>query len=407
MFARFAATKGISMKKLLLTLITALTFFGLVSAQGLTIWTHFGDADLEWLQDQTASFEAAFGVPVNIVRVDLGEITQRMLLSAPEGEAADLVVPIPHDQLGEMAIGGVLADMSSYATPGYLADLNEQARLAFTFNGRLFGLPMYVEGPALIVNTDLVTDIPETFEEMIATAQNLTTSDTFGFLYDIGNFYFSYVWIHSNGGYVFARNNVGDLVPTDIGLANEGAVAGVQTIKDLRYTHNLIPTGVDYGVADGLFIDGALGMIYNGPWAIANYRNAGLNVKVMPIPPAADGTEFSGFMGVQGILMNEFSTNKIDAANFAKWITRPDAQVALAELTGKIPASNGAAELVADDPIIAGFAEALANAEPMPNIPQMGNVWGPMGDALTVILGDSGSNVSELLNQAVNQIAGN
>lgn len=395
------------MKKLFLTLITALTFFGVVSAQGLTIWTHFGDADLEWLQDQTASFEAAFGVPVNIVRVDLGEITQRMLLSAPEGEAADLVVPIPHDQLGEMAIGGVLADMSSYATQAYLADLNDQARLAFTFNGRLFGLPMYVEGPALIVNTDLVTDIPETFEEMIATAQNLTTSDTFGFLYDIGNFYFSYVWLRSNGGYVFARNNVGDLVPSDVGLATEGAVAGVQTAKDLRYTYNLIPTGVDYGVADGLFIDGALGMIYNGPWAIANYRNAGLNIQVMPIPPAADGTEFSGFMGVQGILMNEFSTNKIDAANFAKWITRPDAQVALAELTGKIPASNGAAEQVADDPIIAGFAEALANAEPMPNIPQMGNVWGPMGDALTVILGDSGSNVSELLNQAVNQISGN
>lgn len=387
-------------------LLTALIALGLASAQ-ITIWTHFGDADLAWLQNEAASFEAAFGVPVNIVRVDLGEITQRMLLSAPEGEAADLVVPIPHDQLGEMAIGGVLADMSSYATPAYLADLNEQARLAFTFNGRLFGLPMYVEGPALIVNTDLVTDIPQTFEEMIATAQALTTSDTFGFLYDIGNFYFSYVWIHSLGGYVFGRDAIGNLVPTDIGLANEGAIAGVQLAKDLRFTHNLIPTGVDYGVADGLFIDGALGMIYNGPWAIANYRNAGINLKVMPIPPTADGVEFSGFMGVQGILMNEFSRNKIDAANFAKWITRPEAQVALAELSGKIPASMSAAEQVADDPVIAGFAAALANAEPMPNIPQMGNVWGPMGDALTVILGDANSNVSQVLQQAVSQITGN
>ncbi len=395
------------MKKFLVSMITVIASFGIAFGQGITIWTHFGDTELDWLQAEAAAFEAAFGVPVSLVAVDLGEIKEKMLLSAPQGEAADLVVPIPHDQLGEMAVGGVLADMSGFATPAYLADLSEQARLAFTFNGRLFGLPMYVEGPALIVNTDLVSDVPATFEEMIATAQALTTSDTFGFLYDIGNFYFSYVWIRSNGGFVFDRDAAGDLVPTALGLNNEGTVAAANTMKALRFDYGLIPTGVDYGVADGLFIDGALGMIYNGPWAIPNYAGAGINVKVMPVPPMADGTTFSGFMGVQGILMNQFSNNKVDAANFAKWLTRPAAQVTLANMTGKIPSSLGAAAQVADDPIIAGFAAALANAEPMPNIPEMGNVWGPMGDALTRILDDAGSNPSEILNTAVNQILGN
>ena len=63
-------------------------------------------------------------MPVTITRIELGEIKQKMLLSASEGEAADLVMPIPHAQLGELAQGGVLADMSSYATQDYLDDLS-------------------------------------------------------------------------------------------------------------------------------------------------------------------------------------------------------------------------------------------------------------------------------------------
>jgi len=265
---------------------------------------------------------------------------------------------------------------------------------------------MYVEGPALIVNKDLVSDVPESLEAMIAAAQDLTADDQFGFLYDIGNFYFSYVWINSMGGYVFGRDDIGDLDASDLGLANEGAISGVSMIKALRHEYDLIPEGTDYGVADGLFIDGALAMTYNGPWAISNYKDAGIDLAVMPLPATEDGSEFSGFMGVQGILMNEFSTNKIDAANFAKWVTRSAAQIDLALKTGKIPSSNSAAGEVADDPVISGFATALANAVPMPNIPEMGNVWGPMGDALTVVLESADSDVEMIMSDAASQIRG-
>ncbi|HEX7022804.1 MAG TPA: maltose ABC transporter substrate-binding protein [Trueperaceae bacterium] len=394
------------MRKLLVTLLAALLASGFALAQGVTVWTHFGDNDLKWLQGQAESFEAAFGVPVEITKIELGEIKQKMLLSAPQGEAADLILPIPHDQLGEMAAGGVLADMSTFATDAYLQDLSEQARLAYTFNGKLFGLPMYVEGPALIVNTDLVPEIPANYDEMLQVAQELTTADTFGFLYDIKNFYFSYNWIHSAGGYVFARDDQGNLIPTDVGLANEGAIEGAKMIRALSYEYNLIPTSTDTSVAEGLFADGSLGMIYDGPWAIANFRTAGIPIAVTPIPPMADGRQWSGFMGVQGVLMNQFSTHKTAAANFAKWLTRPAAQVELAKLSGRIPSSRQAAQRVADDPVISGFAATLANAEPMPNIPEMGSVWQPMADALTLVLESADSNVAQILQQAAKQITG-
>ena len=395
------------MRSVFLAITTALLLWGSALAQEVTVWTHFGDTDLEWLQSQAESFEATFGVPVTLTRIDLGEIKQKMLLSAPEGEAADLITTLPHDQLGELAQGGVLADMNQYATEEYLGDLSEQARLAFTFNGKLFGLPLFVEGPALIVNTDLVPEAPATYEAMIQQAQELTTDDTFGFLYDDKNFYFSYNWINSFGGYVFERDDAGDLNPSDIGLANEGAVQGVEEVKKFQYDYNLIPTGTDTAVAEGLFNEGSLGMIYNGPWSVPNIRAAGIPIQVMPIPATEDGTEFGGFMGVQGVLLNQFSENKTAAANFAKWITRGDAQVELAQRSGRIPSSLEAAEEVADDPVLAGFAEALSDATPMPNIPEMGNVWGPMGDALALVLESPDSNVSQILQDAVNQIEGN
>ena len=394
------------MKRFALLLTALMAFGGAFAQQPVTVWTHLGNTDLEWLQSQAVSFEQNFGVPVQITRIDLGEIKQKMLLSAPEGEAADLVGPIPHDQIGEMAAGGVLADMSSFATEQDREDLSEQALLAFTFNNRLFGLPMYVEGPALIVNTDLVSEMPTNFEDFISQAESLTDGTNFGFLYNTEDFYFSYVWMNSLGGYVFGRTEDGDLNPDDIGLANEGAVEGATLMRSLQYEDGLIPADTDTQIAEGLFVDGKLAMIYNGPWMVSNIPDS-VPIQVMPIPAMADGTEFNGFMGVQGMLMNQFSTNKTTAANFAKWVTRPDAQVDLARRSGRIPSSQAAAEQVADDPVIAGFAEALADATPMPNIPAMGNVWEPMASALAVILEGPDSNIEAALNTAVSEMQGN
>src|SRR5690606_40226081 len=145
-------------------LTAALAFAGAAYAQTLKVWTTFQDQSLDWLREQAASFSEGFGVEVIIVRLEVSELKQQALLSAPQGEAGDVFVGVPHDQIGEMAVGGVLADMSGYATASYLNDLSEQARLAYTVNGRLFGLPMFVEGPALIVNNDLVPEVPATYE---------------------------------------------------------------------------------------------------------------------------------------------------------------------------------------------------------------------------------------------------
>lgn len=394
------------MKRFLIMLGLLLLTASFASAQTLKVWTTWQDQTLDWLRSEAASFTAAFGVDIDIIRLDVNELKQQALLSAPQGEAGDVFTGVPHDQIGEMAVGGILLDMSSYATSAYLADLSEQARLGYSYAGKLFGLPMYVEGPALIVNDDLVSSLPATYEATMELAQELTTADTFGFMFDIANFYFSYAWLHTYGGYVFGRDASGALNPADVGLANEGAIRGGEALKALRFQQGLIPSGTNYDVANGLFVDGALAMIYTGPWAISQYQDAGLNVSVHPVPPLASGEAFSGFMGVQGALVNSFTNLKVEAANFAKWLSRKDAQISMARLSGRIPASVSALEAVKSDPIIAGFGAALLNAEPMPNIPEMGSVWSPMGNALTVLTEDANADVGAVLKRAVAEIQG-
>ncbi len=395
------------MKRLLILLTLALTL-GVTQAQSLTVWTHFQDESLAWLEGEVAAFQAAFGTKVELVYVPVNEMVQNLLLNAPEGQGPDLVVTIPHDQLGQLAEGGVLASMEQFATPEYLEDLTEQSRLAFTLNGQLYGLPMYVDGPALIVNRDLVPEGPDTFEALIATARKLTTNDTYGFLQvqDGDTFYHNFGYMRGSGGYVFGRDAQGNLDPSDIGLANEGAVRGAELVRSLRYDTNLIPPGVSYDVMHGQFLEGAAAMVVNGPWAIPDYLAAGINLAVMPIPPSKDGTDYPGFIGVQGVVLNEFSDNKLEAANLAKWLIRADAQVGLSKAGGRIPASQSAAEQVSDDPVIAGFAEALADGEPMPNIPEMGAVWTPMQTAFSLILESPDSDIPTILQNAVSEIRG-
>lgn len=76
----------------------------------------------------------------------------------------------------------------------------------------------------------------------------------------------------------------------------------------------------------------------------------------------------------------------------------------MADSAGRTPASISALSVVQDDPIVAGFGSALLNSEPIPNIPAMGQVWGPMGTALATITEDEGSDVTDALSGAVKEI---
>lgn len=88
-------------------------------------------------------------------------------------------------------------------------------------------------------------------------ARDLTdaSNDEYGFMMNALDFYFTYPFLTGDGGYIFAQDDNGNYDPSDIGLNNEGAVAGAETIQSW-FEEGLIPQGADLDVINGLFIHG-------------------------------------------------------------------------------------------------------------------------------------------------------
>jgi arabinogalactan oligomer/maltooligosaccharide transport system substrate-binding protein len=386
--------------KRVLVMAAAVAALGLASAQGkITVWYSWSDSgEVAWLKDQASRFEKTTGTKVELVNVPFGDIPNKFILGAPQGQAADIVLTLPHDQLGALAAAGVLEPMKKYATSGYLNSLADTTVDAASYKGTLVGLPMAAEAVTLIYNKKLVKTPPKTWDEFLKVAQDNTKGNTFGFLYDLGNSYFNYGWLSAYGGGIFGKTASGALDEGKLLMGGDAGEKAVGFAKDLRYKYKLIPEGVDYGVADSAFKEGALAMILNGPWALGDYKKAKIDfgVALMPAPPGAS-KNFGPFLGVQVVVMNAYSKNKTAAANFAKTLVTTENQVSFNKSGGRIPVSKEAVSRLSNDPVVAGFSAAIAVGTPMPNIPEMGKVWGPWGNGYAQAIQKSDSNVAKIV----------
>lgn len=382
--------------------ILSLALLGNASAATITVWTHFGSGELTWLKDQAADFKKKTGHTVNLVSVPFDNIPDKMIQSAPKGQGPDLVVTLPQDRLGQLAAAGVIEPMDKYVTSR--SDLDKTALSAMTYKGKLFGLPMFAESVALVYNKKLVPTAPTTWNAFLSTAQKNTGNGRFGFLMDLGNAYQNYGFISAYGGYVF-KNNGGTLNTKDVGLANAGADKASAFMNDLRYKYNLVPEGVDGGAAKSAFVDGRLAMLLTGPWDMSDIKKAGINygIATFPTPPGASG-KWSPFVGVQGAMLSAYSKNKAVAAQFARSIVTGDAQVAFNKAGGRIPVSLSARTKLKSDPVVAGFSKTISAGTPMPNVVEMGAVWGPWTNAVAQSVQRPNQNYTQILDKAVQEI---
>ena len=115
-------------------------------------------------------------------------------------------------------------------------------------------------------------------------------------------------------------------------------------------------------------------------------------------------------------MVSSFSEKRLLAESFIlDFFVTVEVQEAMYNSDPRLPATKSLFAIVeAADPIAAQFAASAANGIPMPNIPEMGSVWGPMADALNVIrtqaygtneeTGVTISNASDAVKLAAEQI---
>lgn len=364
----------------------------------LVVWESKGK-DIDVLRKIADAFTAEYGIPVRVEEVDQGEQIGKLTTDGPAGLGAD-VVTFPHDQLGNAVATGLIVP-NEFFEEETKAEFLDNAVRAVSMNGMVYGYPKYVETYALFYNKDLVGEAPATFDEVIAYAKENTDAknNKFGFMWDVGNFYFSYPFLSGFGGYVFKDG----IDPDDMGLNNEGAVEGAKFLQSLKEILPLNAGDINNDIKTSLFSEGKLGLNIDGPWAVGTFKSAGVNFGVVPLPTLPNGEHPKSFSGVRAWYVNAYTKYPKAARLFARYATSKKNLEMAYHTLGSIPARKDLEELVAKDEISMAFLEQFKHSSPMPSIPQMNAVWDPAKAALGTIW-NNGRDPKAALDEAVEQI---
>jgi arabinogalactan oligomer/maltooligosaccharide transport system substrate-binding protein len=334
-------------------------------------------------QDAIKKFEEKYGIKVELKEIPMLDQQEKLRLDGPAKKGPDIITT-PHDRIGPLAIEGLI-------TPIEVADdttklYTESSINALTYDGKLYGLPKSTETPVFIYNKKMMDKAPESLDDLLAFSKGDKGGAQYGYLANWTDFYFAHGILSGFGGYVFKDDN-GTLDPKDVGLANEGAVKGLEYITSW-YNDGLFPKGIIGEKAgstiDGLFTEGKAASVMNGPWSFQGYKDAGIDIGVAPMPKLPNGEYVKTFIGVKGYNVSAFSANKEWATKLVEFITNEESAKTRYEKTAEIPpvVSLMKDPIIADNEAAKAVAVQSERGVPMPNIPEMSEVWAPAANAL-------------------------
>ena len=333
---------------------------------------------VKFIEEIKGDFEKENDVTIKITEKDMFDQLDALSLDGPAGKAPDVMMSA-YDRLGPLGQQGHLAEVTLSDDASY----NETDKQQVTVDGKFYGAPGVIETLVMYYNKDLINDAPKTFGELEELAKDSKydfkgeEGKNTAFLAKWTDFYFAYGLMSGYGGYVFGKDGTD---PKDVGLNNKGSIEGIEYATD--WFQNVWPKGMMDIKAAGDFVtsqftEGKTAAIIDGPWAAANYKETGLNFGVSKIPTLKNGEEYQAFGGGKAWVVSNYSTNKEMAQKFIDYIVNDKNQETFYKLTQEVPANNNARKTATEEnneltnAVIAGYE----NAKPMPNIPEMAEVW--------------------------------
>ena len=333
-----------------------------------------------FVEEIIPAFEEEYGVTVEITERDMFENLEALPLDGPAMLGPDVMIA-PYDRVGGLGQQGHLLDVTLPEDGRY----DETDNLQVTANDTIYGSPFVIEALVMYYNKALLDTAPTTFAEL----EELTKDERFAFASEAGkstaflsnwiDFYNSYGLLAGYGGYVFGEDGTDT---TDVGLNSEGAIEAIE--YGTKWFQEYWPQGMLDKTTSGNFIDdqfigGTAAAIINGPWGAANYRDSGVDYGVAPVPTLPNGDPYAPFAGGKAWVISSYSEVGVLAQEWLNFVTNEENQTLLfEEFTAEIPANNASRKVIADageDELAVAVIEQYNSAIPMPNIPEMAEVW--------------------------------
>ncbi len=354
----------------------------------ILVWhTYQGTARtvFEMVVDQFRTPDGWTATPV-AVPADL--MAPRIASLVPKGEGPDVFLHT-QERLGSwVQAGGILEPL--------LPDDRIRARFlpgtldALTYQRRIYGLPLEVRVVTLIYNRNLLPDSPLTSREMVAQARRLTSPELgkFGLATWYTDIYYHAPLMNAFGGGLFGPD----------GRPQVSSPQNVQSLQLLRtwLRQGFLPASPSTTLITSLFNEGKLAMVIGGPSFVERISpEIPFAFGTLPTVEEAGGKPMQPWITVQGVHISASSRHKDVAARLVRYLTDLPAGRVLA-MDGKLlpaheaayrdPMLSGTAGDIAGNTALQGFRRQLDTALPMPNVPAMIRIWGPLARALESVV---------------------
>ncbi len=308
---------------------------------------------------------------VDVVGLDFATLFPVYRLQAINGDP-DLFVA-PNDSLWQLADATLLQDVTDMIDTAAFSDLAIQGSSYTTTSGEagIWQVPESLKAVAMYYNSETVTEVPATTDELMAAVEDGTRLGLYG---GVNGLYHNVGWWGAFGGQL--------MDDTGRCIADQGGVDEAwQYLADLQEAGATFYPTYDEMAAD--FKAGELDVIVDGPWAAGGYAVDVPTLGVAPMPAGPVGPALP-LTGVDGYNINPYGADPNLAVAFANRMVEADVQAIYADTAYHIPSRGDVPP--SDNEISAQFAEAVQDGFLRPQRVELNNFWGNFGLSLSQVL---------------------
>lgn len=280
-----------------------------------------------------------------------------------------------------------------------------------TYNNALYALPWFTDAGVLYYRKDLVKKVPETWNELIKQASEISAKNKInGFVFQAKQYeglicnYLEYLWSH--GGKIRKKDN-------SINIESKEAKEALKLMHDMIYKNGVVPKGVlTYQEEESrqVFTSGQAVFLRNWPyvWTIAQDKEkskvAG-KIGIAPLPGTVKGRGASA-LGGWNLGISKYTKNPEAAWEFIKFMTSFDAQKMYAINGGRLPTRKAVykdTDVLKAAPHYRDFYSVFVRSRPRPS----GTNYAEISDMLQIELHRALTNqqsINEALNKAQSKV---
>ena len=283
-----------------------------------------------------------------------------------------------------------------------LSELDPALLSSMQYGGKTWSIPFGVNNIALYYRPSIfqeagIKKLPETWQELQATAQKLSHDGRYGILLPFGKGEFTvFMWTP------FLWSAGGDLVKDNApNLYSPEAIRALQFWQDLVKSGSALLSQPERGYEEDNFFTGKVAMQLSGSWALSFIASRTKDFAVMPLP--RDQVNTTGIGGENLFIFKSNPDRERAAWRFAEYIASSEFQTPWSIETGYLPTnlrsqqSDAYRAYMEKQPEIKIFLNQMSAGRNRPLIPEYPRLSHALGRAIETVLGQKADPATALI----------